>query len=221
MTKAVIFDIDGTLLDSVDLHAQAWQEAFRHFGREVPLPDVRRQIGKGSDNLLPAFFTDEELQRLEKPLNEYRGELFKKKYLGRIVPFTGVRELVTRILDDGKLVGLASSAKGDEIEDYKRIARIDDLVQEEASADDARHSKPAPDIFSAALHKMDLRPGDAVAIGDTPYDAEAAGKISLPAIGVLCGGWPEKDLRDAGCIEIYQGPGDLLARYGTSRLATQ
>jgi phosphoglycolate phosphatase-like HAD superfamily hydrolase len=131
-----------------------------------------------------------------------------------------VRDLFERIRRDGKRVALASSAKEDEVKIYKDLANIADLVEEESSADDAARSKPHPDIFAAALARLgDVQPSDAIAIGDTPYDAEAAGKLNIKTIGVLCGGFPEAELRDAGCIAIFNDPADLLARYEQSPLS--
>jgi phosphoglycolate phosphatase-like HAD superfamily hydrolase len=125
-----------------------------------------------------------------------------------------VRELFERIKADDKRLALASSAKEEELAVYKRIAHIEDLVEEETSADDAEKSKPHPDIFQAALEQLGSPPADEVlVIGDTPYDAEAAGKLKLGTLGVLSGGFPERELRAAGCIAIYDDPADLLARY--------
>lgn len=220
MIKAVIFDIDGTLIDSVDLHAQAWQEAFKHFGRDIPYAQVRQQIGKGGDQLLPVFFTKAELAEFGEEMEEYRGDLFKRDYMPRVRSFPQVRELFARIKQDGKRIALGSSAKEEELKVYKEIARIADLVEEETSADDADKSKPHPDIFEATLARLgDVTPAEVIVIGDTPYDAEAAGKAELRTIGVLCGGFPEAQLRAAGCIAIYRDPADLLARYNESPLA--
>ncbi|HEY0098773.1 MAG TPA: HAD family hydrolase [Pyrinomonadaceae bacterium] len=220
MLKAIIFDIDGTLVDSVDLHARAWQEAFKKFGREVEFEKVRHQIGKGGDQLMPVFFSAEELERFGEELEKYRGELYKRDYLSQVRAFPQVRELFERIRSRGLRIALASSAKKDELKTYKEIARITDLVEEETSADDADKSKPHPDIFEAALAALgDVRADEAIVIGDTPYDAEAAGKINLRTIGVLCGGFPEAELRAAGCAPIYRDPADLLARYDESPLA--
>lgn len=214
MIKAVIFDIDGTLVDSVDFHAEAWQRAFQHFGREVAFREVRQQIGKGGDQLLPVFFSRAELDDYGDEMEKFRGELYKREYLPRVRAFPRVRELFERIRDDDKRIALASSAKEDELGAYKKIARIADLVEEETSADDADKSKPHPDIFQATLAQLgDIKPADAVVIGDTPYDAEAAGKAGLPTVGVLCGGFPEQELRAAGCVRIYRDPADLLANY--------
>jgi HAD superfamily hydrolase (TIGR01549 family) len=220
MIEAIIFDIDGTLLDSVDLHARAWQEAFRHFGHEVAFEDVRKQIGKGGDQLLPVFLTKEELQKEGEALSDFRGKLFKDKYLGSVKPFPGVRKLFETVKAHGQRPALASSAKPDELEIYKRIAGIDDLVEVGTSSGDAEKSKPHPDIFEAALdHLGQVRPENVVVVGDTPYDAEAAGKAGLKTVGVLCGGFPAEELKAAGCIAIYLGPQDLLERYDESPLA--
>jgi HAD superfamily hydrolase (TIGR01549 family) len=222
MIKAVIFDIDGTLVDSVDLHAQAWKEAFKHYGKDIPFEQVRHQIGKGGDQLMPVFFSREELDEFGEEMEEYRSELFRRDFLPRVRAFPKVRELFERIKADDKLIALASSAKKEELDVYKRIAHIEDLVEEETSADDAEKSKPHPDIFQAALEQLDDPSFDeVVVVGDTPYDAEAAGKLKLRTIGVLSGGFPERELRAAGCIAIYDDPADLLARYDETVLGSR
>ncbi|HEV7843727.1 MAG TPA: HAD family hydrolase [Pyrinomonadaceae bacterium] len=220
MIQAVIFDIDGTLVDSVDLHAQAWKETFKQYGKDIPYEQVRRQIGKGGDQLMPVFFSHEELDEFGAEMEEYRSKIFKRDYLPRVRAFADVRELFLRLKADGKRIALASSAKDDELQTYKKIAQIEDLVEEETSADDADKSKPHPDIFKAALERLGgLAPSEAIVVGDTPYDAEAAGKTRLRTIGVLCGGFPESELDAAGCIAIYQDPSDLLHRYDETIIA--
>ena len=220
MIKAVIFDIDGTLVDSVDMHAQAWKEAFEHFGKKIPFDEVRHQIGKGGDQLMPVFFSKEELAKKGSEMEKYRGDLFKRDFIKRVRAFPHVRDLFLRIREDEKRIALASSAKEEELKLYKRVARIEELVEEETSADDADKSKPHPDIFEAALERLnDVQASEVIVIGDTPYDAEAAGKIGLRALGVLCGGFPEAELRAAGCLEIYQDPADILARYEETLIA--
>lgn len=220
MIKAVIFDVDGTLVDSVDLHARAWQEALAHFGKQTPYEKVRYQIGKGGDQLMPVFLSEKELEEFGEELEKYRGELFKREYMSRVKAFPAVRDLFERVGRDGKHIALASSAKGDELKVYKKIANITDLVEEETSKDDADKSKPHPDIFEAALARLGDPPLEqTIVVGDTPYDAEAAGKAGLRTIGFLCGGFPEEDLRAAGCFRIYEGAADLLARYDESPLA--
>jgi HAD superfamily hydrolase (TIGR01509 family) len=220
MIQAAIFDVDGTLVDSVDLHARAWQDAFRDFGHDIAFQDVREQIGKGGDQLMPVFLPPDELEAEGKALEQHRGRIMKDRYLPQIKPFPGVPQLFQRLREEGIRIVLASSAKGDELQTYKRIAGIEELVDAETSSDDAERSKPFPDIFQAALSSLgDMDPAKAIVIGDTPYDAEAAGKAGLHAIGVLCGGFPEEWLRSAGCLAIYAGPEDLLARFDQSPFA--
>ena len=220
MITAVIFDIDGTLVDSVDLHAEAWQVALERFGKKVSFPEVRRQIGKGGDQLLPVFLSAREMEKFGDELEQYRSKLFKKEYLPRVTAFPGVRQLFERIRQDQKRIALASSAKGDELKTYKTIAGIDDLIEAETSSDDAERSKPYPDIFEAALAELgDVAPDRILVIGDTPYDAQAAGKANLRTVGLMCGGWNEEELRRAGCIAIYRDPADLLSRYDDSPIS--
>jgi HAD superfamily hydrolase (TIGR01549 family) len=217
MIEAVIFDIDGTIVDSVDLHAKAWQRTFAKFGKNILLEAIRSQIGKGADQLLPVYFSQQELERFGEAMEIYRGDLFKTEYLPKVKAFPKVRELFERIKQDQKQIALASSAKKDELRRYKEIAQIDDLIESETSSDNVERSKPCSDIFDAALKQLgDIPSENVVAVGDTPYDAEAAAKANVKSIGFLCGGWTEPQLRRAGCIAIYRGPADLLARYDES-----
>lgn len=220
MTKAVIFDIDGTLVDSVDLHAQAWKEAFADFGHALDVKALRDQIGKGGDQLLPVFLSKDEIAAKGKALEDHRGQVFKSRFMSKVKAFADVRALFERLIAEDKRIALASSAKEDEVQTYKRIADIADLLDAETSSDDAEKSKPHPDIFQAAMDRLDgIAAADVIVIGDTPYDAEAAGKAGIRSIGFTCGGWSEADLRKAGCIAIYRDPADLLARYAESPIA--
>jgi HAD superfamily hydrolase (TIGR01509 family) len=214
MTRAVIFDIDGTLVDSVPSHARAWQEALKHFGFDLTYGQCWEQIGKGGDQLLPALIPAEIAERSEEEISDFRSKLFKEKYLPRVKAFPAVRELFERLRADGKRVALASSAKADELAAYKKIAGIEDLVEAETSSDDAEKSKPHPDIFHAALDRLgNPDPAGVVVVGDTPYDAEAAGKAGVRTVGVLGGGWPAETLRAAGCVAVYRDPAALLEQY--------
>ncbi len=220
MIKAVIFDVDGTLIDTVDLHAQAWVEALRHFGVEVPFRDMRVQIGKGGDQLLQGLLPPDRVEREGEAIQRVRTELFARDYMGKAKAFPGVRDLFHRIRDAGQRTVLASSGKAEEVERYKEIAGIADLIDDATSSDDAERSKPFPDIFQAALARLeDVGAAEAIVVGDTPYDAEAARDAGLKSIGVLCGGFPEEALRSAGCIAVYAGPEDLLRRYDVSPLS--
>ncbi|WP_328702717.1 HAD family hydrolase [Belnapia mucosa] len=220
MAKAVIFDVDGTLIDSVDQHAASWAVTLRRYGCSVSHDEVRRQIGKGGDQLMPVFLPPETVERQGEEIEAFRKDLFMRDYLPKVRGFPAVPELFRRLRDAGQRIVLASSAKGDELEHYKRIAGITDLVDAETSSDDAERSKPFPDIFLAAMQRLaPLRVEDVVVVGDTPYDAEAAVKAGLRPVGVLCGGFPPADLRKAGCIALYRDPAELLARYEESPLA--
>lgn len=220
MLKAAVFDIDGTLIDSVDLHASAWREALAKFGHPVAFEEVRHQIGKGGDQLVPVFLSQEQQERYGKDLEEWRGNLWKSRYLSLVRPFSAVPDLLRRVRAQGLKVGVGSSSKQDELEAYLNISAVTDLVDAKTSSSDVERSKPAPDIFQAAVAKLGVRPEEAIAIGDTPYDAIAAGKAGMRTIGLLCGGFTEADLREAGCIAVYPGPGALLAMFDRSPLAS-
>jgi phosphoglycolate phosphatase-like HAD superfamily hydrolase len=212
--RVFIFDIDGTLVDSNELHVDSWDRAFRKFGKQFPRDALRAQIGKGSDQYLPEFLTKKEIADFGKELDQYRSELFRNEYLPRVRPFPKVRELFQRILDDHKAIVLATSGKKAETKYYIDLLEIENLIEGYTSADDADSSKPAPDIFAASLKKLDsISPTDAVTAGDTRFDIEAARKVGLTTIVFLCGGTPESVLREAGAIAIYRDPADFLAHY--------
>ena len=184
------------------------------FGHDVSFEQVRGQIGKGGDKLIPVFLSADEQRDHGKEMEEWRGNRFKTEYLPLVRPFSAVPDLLRRVRDAGLRIAVASSAKKDELDKYLDIARIADLVDVTTSSDDVEESKPAPDIFEIVLKKLKIEGADAVAIGDTPYDAEAAGKAKIATIGVLCGGFTESSLRQAGCVEVYPGPAALFACFG-------
>lgn len=220
VVKAIIFDVDGTLVDTNDLHVAAWVETFRRFGHEVPPEAVRGQMGKGGDQLMPVFLPPEVLERQGEEISTARKELFLEKYIAQARPFPGLRELFERIRAAGQRAVLASSCKADELEHYKALTGLGDLIEGAVCSEDADRSKPFPDIFQAALDRLaPIGRTEVVVVGDTPFDAEAASKIGLRTVGLLCGGFPEEALRQAGCIAIYRDPADLLANYANSPLA--
>ena len=217
--KAAIFDVDGTLVDSVDLHAAAWQRALKQFGHEVSFIDARGQIGKGGDKLIPFFLTEAEQDDHGKAMEEYRSKLFRSEYLHLVRPFTAVPELMQRVKQAGLKIAVASSAKQKELDVYLKVAGIADMIDANTCSDDVGESKPDPDIFLAALGKLGCRADEAVVIGDTPYDAIAATRAGIKAVGVLSGGFREEDLRQAGCVAVYPGPGALFTCFENSPLA--
>lgn len=216
MLKAVIFDVDGTLVDSVQLHAQAWQEAFKQFGYEFPLDTLCQQIGKGSDYIIPDLIPQTDYEEKGEEIAQYRKEYYQKELLSQVRPFPKVRELFERLKGDGIKVVLASSARTETLEFYRELLNIDGLDDGATSTDDVEKSKPEPDIFQAALSKLEgVNPDTVMVVGDSPYDAIAATKVNLFPVGVLCGGFSRSDLQEAGCRVIYENPADILAQYDT------
>jgi HAD superfamily hydrolase (TIGR01509 family) len=155
---------------------------------------------------------------VEEPLKRYREWIFRTDYLGQVRPFEKVREFAEELKRRAIRLALASSSKKPELEDYKRIMRIEDLVDQATSADDVDRAKPHPDVFSAALKRLGLKATECIALGDTPYDAESAGKAGLRTIGVETGGWTHEQLMDAGCVEVYASVAELLERIEESAI---
>lgn len=212
MIEAVLFDVDGTLVDSNDLHAAAWLEAFRHFGIVLPYDTIRGQIGKGGDNLIPSLLPPHIVERLQEEIESFRSDLFRRAYLPKARPFPGSADLLKHLHDDGTKLVLATSSKQAELDFHIDRLGCRDLLTATTSRDDVDHSKPCPDIFQAALDKVrPLNGGEAVVVGDTPWDIEAAAKLGVPAVAVRCGGFPEDQLGAAAAI--YDGPHELIASY--------
>ena len=212
----MILDIDGTLVDSNDAHARAWVEALAEEGIEVPFEKVRPLIGMGGDKLLPRVSGLEEDSPRGKRIGERRGEIFKARYLPGLKSFPATRELLVKMRELGLKLVVATSAKEDELKPLLKIAGAADLIEEKTSSDDAENSKPDPDIVKAALDESGLSADEAVMIGDTPYDIEAASKAGLKIIAFRSGGWDDAEL--ARAIAIYDGPAALLAQYDSSPL---
>ena len=216
MKKVLLSDIDGTLVDSNCLHTESWRRTFEHFDIEVGFDEAWRQIGKGGDQLIPVFVPPKDRPRLEESIQQSRGDLLKREYMPRFVPFGKARELLERVRQSGLKVVLASSAKAEDLTFYKRLVGIEGLVEKAATSSDAKRSKPAPDIFAAALEKAGTSTEDAIAMGDTPYDAEAAGKLGISIIGLTCGGWKASDLLAAGCAQVFRDPQHLFSEFDRS-----
>ncbi len=218
MVKAVLCDIDGTLVQSNWLHAEAWQVAFGAMGVHLELEELRRQIGKGGDELIPVFLPWWKQDIVGEPLKTFRKYVFQHGLRQKVEPIPGVRDLLLRMKAEGIQVALASSSERDDLEVMKRVANIEDLVDTATSSADAKQAKPHPDIFAVALKRLGLKCSECIALGDTPYDAESAGKAGVRTIGVTTGGWSKEDLMAAGCVEVYDGAADLLANFERSAL---
>lgn len=217
--EAVLFDIDGTLVDSNDLHVQAWEEAFASAGHRLDRQTIHDQIGKGKDMLVPSLLPDADDETIAT-LGEAHAAAFKGKFLDRVRPFPGAHDLLARVRDSGREVVLASSASGDELEHYLGLLDARDIVRASTSADDVEHTKPAPDIFAAALRKLaPLSEHQVMVVGDTPYDVEAAAKCGIATIALRSGKFADEVLRESGAVALYDDAAALLRDFATSPLA--
>ena len=217
--KAVLFDIDGTLVDSNDFHVSAWQEAFLAAGVSFDRQVIHDQIGKGADMLVPTLMPDSDKAQ-QRRLGDAQGDAFKRKYLQQVKAFPGARDLLLRVHDAGQKVVLASSASRDEVDHYLDLLDIRQIVAATTSADDVEHTKPAPDIFAAAIKKVaPLTASEIIVVGDTPYDVEAAAKCGIATIAVRSGNFADRSLVEAGAVALYDNVGSLVTGYNSSPLA--
>ncbi|HEY3254215.1 MAG TPA: HAD family hydrolase [Polyangiaceae bacterium] len=215
--KAVLLDVDGTLVDSNDAHAQAWLEVFQRNGYPGTFEWVRELIGKGGDKLIPEITGLAEDSHEAKRLANERSALFSREYLGQIQPFPRAEALLRRLREQELQLIVASSAKEDELRPLLAVCGALPFVQQQTSSDDAKHSKPDPDIVQVALRKAACSAGEAVMLGDTPYDVQAASKAGVRAVALRSGGHPDEAL--SGAIAIYDDVADLLANFETSVFA--
>ena len=216
MIEAVLLDVDGTLIDSNDAHARAWLDAFDEAGFTAAFGAVRGLIGMGGDHLIPAMVGLPKETELGQRLSKRRGEIFKERYLSTIKPFPHVRALIERMLADELTLVVATSATDDDLGALLDIAGLSDLLKTRTTGDEAERSKPDPDIVTTALKKTGVSAHQAVMIGDTPYDLEAAAKAGVPSIGFTSGGWPASKL--IGALATFDSPAHLLAEYDRSPL---
>lgn len=217
--KAVLLDVDGTLVDSNDAHARAYLDALKEYGHDLSFEQVRPLIGMGGDKLLPKVIGTEGDSPLREEIDARRGEIFKTRYLADIKAFPGVRELLERLRQDGFILVAASSAKEDEADALIELAGVGDLIGKRTTSSDAENSKPDPDILQAALDSAGVTVQEALLLGDTPYDLQAAAPLGLGMVALRCGGWGDADL--LGARAIYDDPQVLLAQYDASPFAPQ
>jgi HAD superfamily hydrolase (TIGR01509 family) len=207
--ETVLFDVDGTLIDSNGAHAQAWVDSLREHGISVGADQIRRLIGMGGDKLLAAVAHVNEHSELGPAITLRKKAIFETLLPG-LQPTLGARALLEYLRDRGVTVVIATSADDREMSALLQRAGVSDLVPARTSKDDAQESKPDPDIVQAALAKAHARPESSVMVGDTPYDIEAAARSGIGAIALRCGGyWTDHSLR--GAREIFDDPEALLA----------
>ena len=215
--KGLILDVDGTLVDSNAFHARAWQQAMAEAGFIVGLEQIKTLIGMKGSLLLPKAVGVEADSDTGKRVDARRAELFKKRYLPQVRAFPRTEELLARLHDDGVQMVVASSSEDEVLEPLLKRAGAKSLVEGKTSAEDAEHSKPAPDIVEAALEKFDIPRAEILMLGDTPYDVEAANRAGVGCVALRCGGWDDASLSEA--VAIYDSPADLLEHLDTSPLA--
>ena len=205
--RGVLLDVDGTLLDSNDAHAQSWVETFKRHGLHIPFERVRPLIGKGGDKLLPELTGIDAESPRGKAMSDERRALFLEDYLPGLDPTPGARQFVQALKAHGARIVIATSSNEKELGPLLEQARVADLIERATSSDDGA-SKPDPDIIRAALAEASLAPAEAVMVGDTPYDIEAAARSGVKTIALRCGGW-WTDAALAGAAAIYDDPAAL------------
>jgi HAD superfamily hydrolase (TIGR01509 family) len=218
MARTAILDIDGTLVDTNYQHAVAWYRAFRQNDVVLPVWRIHRHIGMGGDQVIAAL-TDEKTE--EEKGDDIRGAE-KALYLAMIEevePLEGARELIERLKDAGKTVVMASSAKDDEVEHYLDLLDARELADDWTTSADVEATKPEPDLVKAALDKADTKPDDAVMLGDTPWDCEAARRAGVETVALMTGGFSEQELTEAGAVAVFESLPDLLERIEETPLA--
>ncbi len=214
-TVAVLLDIDGTLLDSNDAHAFAWVEALAAAGRPLPYERIRPLIGKGTDKVLAELLGLAEDDPLARQLADERKRRFLTQHLPSLSPTPGTRPLLEHMKAEGLVLAVVTSASSEELQALLRQAGVDDLIEQSTTSSDAAHSKPDPDLVAAAVQRCGIQPIEAIMIGDTPYDVEAASAAGVDCIAFRCGGaWDDAAL--SGAVAIFDSPADLLARWEDS-----
>lgn len=216
-THAVLFDVDGTLVDSTYFHTVAWWHSFRKGGHTVPMARIHRAIGMAGDQLVSHAIGEQPDPEEEQALKDGHDAIFST-FWPHLVPFDGARELLRRCHAAGAAVVLASSAKDTELEVLCSALNADEWISAATSSSDADRGKPAPDILQAALEAVGVDAGQALFVGDAVWDIHACAKISMPAIGLSCGGTSAAELREAGADQVYSRPAELLDQLEASAL---
>lgn len=209
MPKAVILDVDGTLVDSVYQHAICWHRAFARCNVAIPVWRCHRHIGMGGDQLVPELAGDAVETEHGERLRELEGELFDE-LIADVRPLEGAIELIAAMSERGQAVVLSSSAKEADVEHYVELLEAGERIAGYTSSGDVETTKPDPEVIDAALEIAGTR--EAVMVGDSVWDVRAAGRAGIGCIGLLSGGFSENELLEAGASSVHPGPGDLLER---------
>jgi HAD superfamily hydrolase (TIGR01509 family) len=206
MPPGAILDVDGTLVDTNYHHALAWYRAFRQHGELLPVWRIHRHIGMGGDQLVAALCGDEVEEEKGDDIRGAEKALFMA-LIEEVEPLHGARELIADLKQRGHSVVLASSAKVDEVEHYLDLLDARDLADGWTTSGDVEATKPEPDLVAAALEKAGAE--DAIMVGDSTWDCEAAKRAGIATVAVLTGGFSEAELRDAGAAAVYRSIDEL------------
>ncbi|MDQ6841383.1 MAG: HAD family hydrolase [Actinomycetota bacterium] len=206
-----ILDIDGTLVDTNYQHAIAWYRAFRQHEIVLPLWRIHRHIGMGGDQMIGAL-TDERTEQEQGDDIRAAEKALYFALIDEVETMEGSRELIERLKRSGHTVVLASSAKQDEVDHYLDLLDARELADAWTSSADVEATKPEPDLVKSALEKAGGRDGQAVMIGDTPWDIEAAKRADVPTLAVLTGGFGVDELREAGALDVFESVGELCTK---------
>ncbi|MFD6262451.1 HAD family hydrolase [Micromonospora chalcea] len=217
--RGVLFDVDGTLVDTTYLHTVSWWEALRQADHRVPMARIHRSIGMGSDKLLDHLLGAERDRDADGRLRDAHDALYGE-YWERLTPLPGARELLRACAERGLRVVLATSAAEHEVAALRAALDVDDVIDSVTSSADAQESKPAPDILVAALEQSGLAAERVVFVGDSVWDVAAAGKLDIPCIGLTCGGTGRAELAGAGAVAVYDDPAALLDVLSDSAVAS-
>ncbi len=209
--RGCVLDVDGTLIDSNDAHADAWVIALAERGIVVPRHEVRVRVGQGGDKLLPAVAGIREGSPDGQVVSQRRGDIFRERFLPKLQPTRGARALLERMRADGVTLAVATSASERDLDQLLQQAGLADLLDRTTSKNDAARSKPDPDIVEVARTTLGLPAEDVLMLGDTPWDVAAAARAGMGCVAVRCGGWDDEGLR--GAAAIYDDPEDLLAHW--------
>jgi phosphoglycolate phosphatase-like HAD superfamily hydrolase len=210
----MIFDVEGTLVDSTGLTLRCWQETLQSFGFEIPLATLQRHSGQDPHDMLRQVLSGPHVTRALASIIDTQGRRYREKYLPQVTAFPDVRALFECGKRARRLIALATSSSADELDHYLSLLKVGDLVDAVACGDDVQHDKPGPGLIGVALLRAgNVAPERAVMIGDTPYDAMAAKRARVGIIGMLSGGFSRADLEASGCAAVYRDPSDLLAHY--------
>ena len=213
----VLFDLDGTLVDTAYIHTVCWWEALRQYHQVVPMAVIHRAIGMGSDKLLGhALGTSRDMSN-DKDIAAAHGVLFATWY-PRIRPLPGARDLLARCAALDLAVVVATSSPERDLEALRKALDADPFIDAVTTSSDADESKPSPDILSAALDRAELSAKQVVFVGDSVWDVAASTRLGIRCIGLESGGTSEAELRETGAVEVWKDPADLLHNLGSSAL---